>query len=369
VNFCLRCHQGNDPRGGFSVVTTEDVLRGGNTGNTIIPGDSDKSYLWKLVGLQDPMKMPPGQALLKRSQAMTIKRWIDEGAHFDGDSPSAALRSMVPTEAEAAAAELATMTENDFARRRIEQASIMWKRIAPREKSESVTTDNFFICGNVGTERLNHLARMAEAQTVRLQKRHNGAGNPWRGRMIIFATKDRFEYTEFNTVLRKQPTPEAIHGHVVIAPQLDEAYMAFHDQDTPASTLELGTDQLLNSLIAQAWLARDGLPLPDWLQQGFGLTESGARGRFFSGLKPQALQSARKLGSPNAIFNNRAFPPEDVPLVGALLTRFLQSRGKEKFTEFVESVGTTSSPAQAITSVYGLSADSVAKAFITSLAR
>ena len=369
VNFCLRCHQGNNPPGNFSVATVEDVLRGGNTGSTIVPGDSGNSYLWKLVGLQDPIKMPPGQALLKRSQAITIKGWIDEGAHFDGDSPKATLRSIVPTADEMAAAKLTSISEKDFARRRIQQAAMIWKRVAPREQAESVTTDNFFTYGNVGMERLDYLARVAEAQIVRLQKRHNGDKNPWRGRIILFATKDRFEYTEFDTVIRKQPTPEAVDGHVIVTAHLDEAYIAFHDQNTPASTFELGTDQLLNSLVAQAWLARDGLSRPDWLQQGFGLTESGASGRFFSGLRPHVLRSVNKFGFPNAIFNNGTFPPEDVPIVGALLTRFLQSRGKTKFMEFVESAGTTPDAAQAITSIYGLSADSVAKAFITSLSR
>ena len=83
----------------------------------------------------------------------------------------------------------------------------------------------------------------------------------------------------------------------------------------------------------------------------------------------QILRSVDKFGLPNAIFNNGTFPPEDVPIVGALLTRFLQSHGKTKFMEFIESAGTTSDAAQAITSIYGLSADSVAKAFIASLSR
>ena len=84
LDFCMRCHSGNNPASGFSVVTFEDILRGGDTGEVIVPGKPDDSRLWQLVGLQDPIKMPQGQALLKRKNANDLKTWIEEGAKFDG---------------------------------------------------------------------------------------------------------------------------------------------------------------------------------------------------------------------------------------------------------------------------------------------
>ena len=338
-------------------------------GDTIIPGDSGNSYLWKLVGLQDPIKMPQGQALLKRSQAQAIRRWIDEGAHFDGDDPKATLRSMVPTEVEKQADKLASMSDEEFARRRIEQASTLWKRAAPREETDSVTTDNFYMSGNVGRNRLSQLAELAEVQVARLHERHDHHDNPWRGRLIIFASNDRFEYTEFNTVLRNRRTPREIHGHVVITDQLATAYAVFHDRAELSSASELSSEQLLNSLVAQAWLARDGSTLPDWLQQGFGLAESGIDAKSLSRLKPRALQAANKIDTPATVFNNGVFAPVDVPVVGATLIRFLQTRGKTKFNEFIEAVRTTSSPTEAISRVYGRPAETIARAFVAHLAR
>ncbi|MCH2213086.1 MAG: hypothetical protein MK110_17410 [Fuerstiella sp.] len=369
VNFCLRCHRGDTPAGGYSVVTITDVLRGGDTGNTIIPGNSNDSYLWKLVGLQDPIKMPQGPARLKRSQAQTLKTWIQEGAHFDGDDATVSLRNMVPTEAETAARELASMSSDDFALRRIQQAKSIWKRAVPGENADNVTTDNFYICGNVPENRLRQFATLAEAQLARLQKLHDDHKTAWRGRLVIFASRDRFEYTEFNTVLRDQRTPQTVHGHVVITPQLATAYVVLHDYGSQRSASELTSDQLVNSLVAQAWLARDGSNLPDWLTEGFGLLESGIEAKSLTRLKAHAIQAAATVKSPEDLFGNDRFSPADKPIVGALLIRFLQTPGNAKFTEFLNAARTTSNAAEAIQSTYRQPAESVARGFLTSLSR
>jgi len=84
------------------------------------------------------------------------------------------LRSMVPTASEKEVGRLAAMSDEDFARRRIEQAATMWKRTAPREDADSVTTDNFYVYGNVGTDRLTQISEQAEAQVPRLQDQYGG---------------------------------------------------------------------------------------------------------------------------------------------------------------------------------------------------
>ncbi len=367
VNFCLRCHQGNNPRGGFSVATIGDVLRGGDTGDTIIPGNADDSYLWHLIGLQDPIKMPQGQALLKRSQARAVRVWINEGARFDGKDVKATLRSMVPTASDLVANRLTSMSDDDFAKRRTEQAATLWKRVAPREAATSSSTDNFYVYGNVGQDRLDKLGRLAEEQVSRLQTEYDNQETPWRGRLIIFATSDRFEYTEFNTVLRDQRTPPETHGHVVLTPQLATAYVAFHDRTGDVSHSAPPPERLLKSLIAEAWLGRDGSPLPGWLQQGFGILESGIDAKLLRELRSGAAQAVRKLNAPPDVFKNNSFAPADVPAVGTVLTQFLLTQGKSSFIEFVQAVGNGSSTAEAITNVYGQPAESVAQVFLSNL--
>lgn len=370
VNFCLRCHRGNNPRGGFSVVTIEDVLRGGNTGDTIIPGNADDSYLWHLVGLQDPIKMPQGQALLKRSQARAIRIWINEGARFDGKDVKATLRSMVPTESDLEADRLTSMSDDDFAKRRTEQAATFWKRVAPREAATSSSTDNFYVYGNVGQTRLDQLGQLAEEQVSRLQTKYANQETPWRGRLIVFVTSDRFEYTEFNTVLRDQRTPPDTNGHIVLTPQLATAYIAFHDRNDAASSSSSGDlpiDQVLNSLIAQAWLARSNPELPEWLRLGFGLIESGAPPRLLRQLKLRASQAVIGLRSPSDVYRDGSFSRTDLPAVGATLTQFLLNRGETRFMKFVDELPSEPAPMSAIETVYGQSAKHLALAFLNSL--
>jgi mono/diheme cytochrome c family protein len=60
VNICMGCHSGNNPRGNFGFTTFEQLLQGGPTGTTIVPGKPDESYIVDLVLRQEPLKMPAG---------------------------------------------------------------------------------------------------------------------------------------------------------------------------------------------------------------------------------------------------------------------------------------------------------------------
>jgi len=368
VTFCLNCHRGNNPRGGFSVVTVTDLLRGGDTGDTVIPGNADDSYLWHLVGLQDPIKMPQGNSLLKRSQARTLKTWINEGARFDGDNSAATLRSIVPSQAESAASRLTSMSDADFWQRRVDQSASIWKQVAPRESATTVETDNFIIHGNVEADRLNDIAKQAEAQIQQLGDRFGSEDTVWRGRLIIFVCRDRFEYTEFNTVLRNRRTPTSAHGHAVLTPQLGDAYITFHD-DTSVRDDELNSDQLLNALIAEAWLARDGSPLPSLVRKGFGVNESSATSSYFRQAQSQARRATAGLASPDNLFEDSALSPINMPATGVLFIRFLLTQGKPKFRQFVSSVRTGSTVEQALAATYGQPATAIAKAFLANIAR
>ncbi|HTI49620.1 MAG TPA: c-type cytochrome domain-containing protein, partial [Planctomycetaceae bacterium] len=102
VNLCVGCHSGNG-RGleetGYSLETFEKLMRGGRGGRVVLPGKPDESRLWHLVGKQDPIKMPPGQSLITRTNHRNLEIWIREGAKFDGtdEQARAPLRNLVLT--------------------------------------------------------------------------------------------------------------------------------------------------------------------------------------------------------------------------------------------------------------------------------
>jgi hypothetical protein len=372
INVCGGCHTGNNPRGGYNITTFEQLLTDGDTGSTIVPGDPDSSYIVDLVLRQDPIKMRAGnQTQIKKSQALALEKWIKEGAHFDGVDPKAPVRSIVPTEEELEAAKLLAMSEKDFSQRRMEQAESTWKRVAPREEATFTTTDNLYVYGNAPQSRLEEIAAWGDEQVDRLTadyKLPNGQ-KPWRGRLIVFVSKSRFDYEEFNTVLMNRRTPRGVNGHSRITPNVNEAYVAMFDVGDSESADSLNAKQLLNSLIAQAYLGRDGSGLPDWLQQGFGLMEANATkdSPYFSALPRKAGTALATVTNPGTLFDNGTLSPDEVGPVGFMLTRFLITRGGVgKLSQYVRTLRTARNAGRAIQTVYGQNANALGRAFLQS---
>ncbi|HQZ68410.1 MAG TPA: hypothetical protein PLY87_25150 [Planctomycetaceae bacterium] len=371
VNICMGCHSGNNPRGKFGFTTFEQLLQGGPTGNTIVPGKPDDSYMIDLVLRQEPLKMPAGQAQLKKSQALALEKWIAEGAHFDGKDPKAPLRSIVPTEAELQAAAMAKMSDEEFAERRKTESAAMWKRVSPRTEGASATSANFYFYGTVFEDRLKHLSEVAEAHLADLAKRYplSGGGQAFRGRLAVFVTKDRFDYEEFNTVLMNRRTPKSVSGHSVINANFETAYIAMHDVGDTESASSLTTEQLMNSLISQSFLARDGSNLPDWLKQGFGMMESGLTpdSVYVKAIPGRAAQAVSTITDAAKLFDDGTLAPEEVGEVGYLLVKFLQTQGgAARFQQLVAALRNKVSPAQAVQQVYNTPPAQLGQLFLSS---
>ena len=51
---CVKCHARGQSKGGFSLETREQLLKGGDSGAAVVPGKSAESYLVELVAGVDP---------------------------------------------------------------------------------------------------------------------------------------------------------------------------------------------------------------------------------------------------------------------------------------------------------------------------
>ncbi len=81
---CVRCHARGNDKGGFSIETRESLLRGGDTGPAVVPGQSSESFLIELVsGLEPDMVMPKKGSRLTGDQIGLLRAWIDQGAVWD----------------------------------------------------------------------------------------------------------------------------------------------------------------------------------------------------------------------------------------------------------------------------------------------
>ncbi len=92
VNNCFKCHSQEAPKlkGGLSVEFREALLKGGETGPAIVPGDPEKSLLIKAVRYADPdLQMPPKDKKLPADQIADLVAWVKMGAPYPKLSSSA----------------------------------------------------------------------------------------------------------------------------------------------------------------------------------------------------------------------------------------------------------------------------------------
>jgi mono/diheme cytochrome c family protein len=80
---CYKCHSSESLKlkGGLLLDTREGLLKGGDTGLAIVPGDPEKSLLIKAVRYTDPdLQMPPKGDKLSDEQINDLVTWVKMGA-------------------------------------------------------------------------------------------------------------------------------------------------------------------------------------------------------------------------------------------------------------------------------------------------
>ena len=77
---CLKCHSRGKYKGGLSLETRADTLRGGEDGPAAVVGKSGESLLVALVaGLEPDRRMPERGQPLAADQVALLRAWIDQG--------------------------------------------------------------------------------------------------------------------------------------------------------------------------------------------------------------------------------------------------------------------------------------------------
>lgn len=81
---CVKCHTGNEAKGGFRLETRELLLKGGESGLVLNIGKSGESEFIRLVaGLEKDRIMPAQGPRLKPEQISLLRGWIDQGLRWD----------------------------------------------------------------------------------------------------------------------------------------------------------------------------------------------------------------------------------------------------------------------------------------------
>ena len=81
---CVKCHGGEKTKGDFDLTTREGLLKGGAEGEAVVPFDSGKGWMMKLVRHEDDPAMPDQKPKLPDDVIAKLAAWIDHGAPYAG---------------------------------------------------------------------------------------------------------------------------------------------------------------------------------------------------------------------------------------------------------------------------------------------
>ncbi len=101
--LALRCYGCHGDSGGLNLRTYADLMRGGNLGKAVVPGDPERSLLIHFIEGRrgEAQRMPLGGRSLSPARIEAFRRWIAAGAKLDkapSSKPTRLLRNieMVP---------------------------------------------------------------------------------------------------------------------------------------------------------------------------------------------------------------------------------------------------------------------------------
>ncbi|NNE75846.1 MAG: hypothetical protein HKN31_02095, partial [Pricia sp.] len=80
---CVSCHNPNKQKGELLMTSLAELLKGGESGSTLVPGDTEKSEMIRRLHLpkDDEEHMPPdGKKQLDENEIQILERWIALGA-------------------------------------------------------------------------------------------------------------------------------------------------------------------------------------------------------------------------------------------------------------------------------------------------
>ncbi len=89
---CNSCHNSDKQKGGLSLDSYGNAMKGGGSGKVVEPGDVEGSRLFALVSQSEEPKMPPNSPKIPDSELAILKAWIEGGALETNGSAAAAAK-------------------------------------------------------------------------------------------------------------------------------------------------------------------------------------------------------------------------------------------------------------------------------------
>ena len=275
VANCNGCHiDAMQTRGGLRLDTFAQMLRGGDSGPLLRPGNGDGSLLVRKLRGQEGDIMPAGGRPKLPDQAIQlISTWINEGAVLDGGSDDQPLRTM------ASLAWANSASHEELLQRRREMAMENWKLGATAAEGaapQQAETENFLVLGALSPATLQMVANAAEEtlDEIRSIVRPPSKGPAIKGRATLFVLPKRYDYSEFSRMVEQRSIPSDWNEHwrydgvdaylpLVVASEDDEEQVRL---------------RLIAPLTSLALATRGSGDVPRWMAEGIGRAASAKLG-------------------------------------------------------------------------------------------
>lgn len=98
VKNCIGCHNSKGPQAGLDLSSREGLLRGGENGSVVTPGNAETSHLYKVVAHQVQPTMPFKGKKLGETDIALFAKWINAGVPYDknASAPSETANAPAP---------------------------------------------------------------------------------------------------------------------------------------------------------------------------------------------------------------------------------------------------------------------------------
>ena len=329
IKNCNGCHiDAMRVRGGLNMDNFANLLRGGDSGEIVSPGKSAESLLIKKLkgspGIEGEKMPAGGRPALSDKDIQLISTWIDEGATFDGNSPTQPISVM------AQMAWAANATSQQMNERR---QSLAAKNLGLSNTSAPINTavtDHFYVTGTSAKATIDLVAKNAEShmKTVRSAVKGGDGDDFFHGKATIFVLPRRYDYSEFAKMVEGRGVPSDWTSH-----------WKFDGIDAYASVVATDRDEedviaaRLLSPIASLAVATRGGNVPRWFAEGIGSSIANrkpTKDRQAKLKREAELSEALAACKDAKTFLGNKLTPEQTDLVSAAIATTMMDRKNRK---------------------------------------
>lgn len=258
---CNGCHfEARRNEGELNLNSFASLLKGGRSGTIVEPGKASASLLVKKLRGMAGQRMPAGgRPALSEETIASIETWINEGAVFDGGNKDGKLDQI------ALKAWVSTATADELRKRRMANAQDRWKVALPKAEPNEASDDHFHVIGNVTSENAKRLLALANSAESTIKKQFGiRSKEPLvKGGITVFALKQRYDYSEFGTMIENRSLPPDWSSHW--RKQTLDSYVAIVFDKNESKIHETSLVQQITSV----WIASlEGVP--KWFADGVG---------------------------------------------------------------------------------------------------